>query len=378
MKIAIEAQRVFRKKKHGMDFVALELIRSLQKMDSENEYFVFVKPDEDKCLESSSNVHIIELGGGAYPIWEQRALPAAVKDHGCELLHCTSNTAPVNCPVPLVVTVHDIIYLESIILFKKEGSLYQKFGNLYRRWNVPKVVKNAAAITTVSQFEKSTIAARFPDLRDKIYAVYNGVSDHFQPVTDAETLNRVKKQYNLPEEFIFFLGNTDPKKNTPNVIKAYEIYLKEAASPLPLVMIDLGEAYFEAMMKQSRLPGLRENIHVTDYIKNTDLPAIYSMSSLFLYPSKRESFGIPMLEAMKCGVPVVTSNTSSMPEVSGDAAMQVNPGSPKSIAEATMKVLQNKQLQKQLITKGFERAQLFTWENMAKEMLGIYKNILQD
>ena len=110
MKIGIEGQRLFRVKKHGMDMVALELIKNLQAIDTTNEYFIFVKPDEDtSCLTPSPNFHIIELAGGSYPIWEQFALPRAAKKYGCEILHCTSNTAPVFCDIPLVVTLHDII-----------------------------------------------------------------------------------------------------------------------------------------------------------------------------------------------------------------------------------------------------------------------------
>ena len=112
MKIAIEAQRIFRTNKHGMDFVALETIRELQKIDHENEYFIFVAPGEDRCLEESENVHIIELKCPTYPLWEQVALPRAVKKIMPDLLHCTSNTAPLQCPVPLILTLHDIIYLE--------------------------------------------------------------------------------------------------------------------------------------------------------------------------------------------------------------------------------------------------------------------------
>ena len=111
MKIAIEAQRIFRTNKHGMDFVALESIRELQKIDHENEYFIFVTPGEDRCLEESENVHIIELKCPTYPLWEQVALPRAVKKIMPDLLHCTSNTAPLQCPVPLILTLHDILHL---------------------------------------------------------------------------------------------------------------------------------------------------------------------------------------------------------------------------------------------------------------------------
>ena len=111
MKIAIEAQRIFRPNKHGMDFVALESIRELQKRDDGNEYYILVAPGEDRCLEESSNLSIVEVKCPSYPLWEQIALPLAVKRLGADLLHCTSNTAPLWCPVPLVLTLHDIIYL---------------------------------------------------------------------------------------------------------------------------------------------------------------------------------------------------------------------------------------------------------------------------
>ena len=114
MKIGIEGQRIFRKKKHGMDMVALELIKNLQIIDQENEYFIFVKPDEDSSvLQETSNFKIIELNGGSYPTWEQIALPKAAKQYGCNILHCTSNTAPISTNIPLITILHDIIYMES-------------------------------------------------------------------------------------------------------------------------------------------------------------------------------------------------------------------------------------------------------------------------
>ena len=112
MKIAIEAQRIFRSNKHGMDFVALESIRELQKIDKENEYYIFVSPGNDRCLEETPNMHIIEVNCSTYPLWEQIALPRAVAKIKADLLHCTSNTAPIYCPVPLILTLHDIIFLE--------------------------------------------------------------------------------------------------------------------------------------------------------------------------------------------------------------------------------------------------------------------------
>jgi hypothetical protein len=127
MRIGIEAQRIFRPKKHGMDVVALELVRNLQQIDLKNKYFIFVKPDSDKqVIHETPNFHIIELNGGPYPTWEQIALPFAVKKYNCDILHCTSNTAPIFCPVPLIVTLHDIIYMEKNSLLQKKWELVSK------------------------------------------------------------------------------------------------------------------------------------------------------------------------------------------------------------------------------------------------------------
>ena len=158
----------------GMDFVALESIRELQQIDKINEYFILVSPGEDKCLDETSNFHIVEIRVPSYPLWEQIALPIALKKIKPDLLHCTSNTAPLFCNVPLVLTLHDIIFLE-----KKHGktlSMYQKLGRVYRRLIVPKILKKCKRIITVSNFECKHITETLGLNPAIIQAVYNGYS----------------------------------------------------------------------------------------------------------------------------------------------------------------------------------------------------------
>ncbi|HKK10081.1 MAG TPA: glycosyltransferase family 1 protein [Bacteroidales bacterium] len=378
MKIGIEGQRLFRKKKHGMDMVALELIKNLQLIDKENEYVVFVKPDEDnEALQPTGNFKIVELEGGSYPFWEQKALPKAAEEEGCDLLHCTSNTAPVKSKVPVMITLHDIIYMESISIFKKSGTWYQKFGNLYRRIVVPKVVKKSKKIITVSQFERERIRKFFNFNEDdkRLVAVYNGVSRHFNPVTDESIREEVRTKYDLPEKYLFFLGNTDPKKNTEGVLKAYANYVEQSDDPAMLVMLDYEEWALNKVLADIGKKHIRKHIFLPGYIVNTDLPAIYSMATIFLYPSLRESFGIPMLEAMGCGTPVITSNTSSMPEVSGGKAKIVDPYQPQQITEAIFELMNDPSLRQKLVEEGLQQAAKFTWKNMAKDVKAIYEEI---
>lgn len=379
MIIGIEAQRIFRKKKHGMDMVVLELIRNLQSIDNINQYVLFIKPDEDDdVIKESVNFKIVRLNGGLYPFWEQFALPKAAKAAGCQILHCTSNTAPIFSAIPLVVTLHDIIYMESSYLkiLQGTGSWYQKFGNIYRKLVVPKIVKMSNKIITVSHFEKNRIGQFFGMEGDsRLVAVYNGVSEHFKPVNDLVELKRVKEKYHLPDRYFFFLGNTDPKKNTRGTLKAFSDFLKQTGLNLKLVMLDYDRQELEKLLEDIGDKGLIDQIILTGYVVNTDLPAIYCQCELFLYPSLRESFGIPMLEAMACGTPVITSNTSSMPEVAGIAAAIIDPFKPEEITAAMIKIISDQKIRDSMIEKGFAQAANFSWKAMAQNVLAIYNQI---
>jgi len=378
MRIAIEGQRLFRPKKHGMDFVALELVRNIQEIDKKNEYVVFVKPDADICLKSGGQVTVVPLDGGAYPVWEQYSLPHAAKKYGCDLLHCTSNTAPVySNGVPLVVTLHDIFFLESHSILTKGYTTYQKFGNLYRRWVVPAVVKKARKIITVSYSEKNRIMHFFKLPENRVSVIYNGVSPFFKPGTDPIRLEESRNKYSLPERFLFFLGNTDPKKNTKGVLTAYAKFIRECDQKVPLVIADYPEASLLEILQEIHEPEATAHIHRLDYIRNTDLPGIYSMADLFLYPSFKESFGIPILEAMACGTPVITSNVFSMPEIAGNAAMLVDPNTPYDLTRAMNQLMAEPDKRKDMIRKGFEQVKRFSWKQMAEDYIRLYEEVLK-
>ena len=375
MKIGIEGQRLYRPKKHGMDMVALELIKNLQLIDKVNEYVIFVKPDADNtCIPAAPNFKIVELGGGPYPTWEQIALPKAAENEGCDILHCTSNTGPIFCKVPLVTILHDIIYLESVSILKKGGTWYQKFGNMYRRWVVPTIAKKSVRVVTVSNFEKERIK-NFMGLGSNLVAIYNGVGEHFKKIEDAKILSEAKLKYKLPDNFMFFLGNTDPKKNTPNVLKAFAEFNAVSKTKYKLVMLDFEENALLQILKDINHSELRSDIVMTGYVPNAEMPAIINQCKVFLYPSLRESFGIPILEGMACGVPVITSNTSSMPEIAGDAAAIVDPLKPEQIVEAIKKIVSDEPYCKALCEKGMLRSNDFSWKRMAEKYLDLYKEV---
>lgn len=370
MRIGIEAQRIFRKNKHGMDYVVLQEIKELQQFDTHNEYFVFVAPGEDRCLEDSKNVHIIEIGGNIYPIWEQITLPKAVCELKLDLLHCTSNTAPIWCSVPLVLTLHDIIFMEP--RDKSNKSLYQNMGWLYRRLVVPRILKKCKYIITVSDFERNNIITRLGIPSERMVMIYNGYNEWFKPLKD---LDMKYRKYIKEPGYFFFLGNTDPKKNTERTLIAYSKYLELSKVKRKLLMADLDKSYLDDIIVKNHIENIYPNIQMPGYIVNSDLPYIYNNAFAFLYTSLRESFGIPLLEAMACGTPVITSNTSSMPEIGGRNAILVNPESPGEIAQMMIKLEKDRDFYDQQKELGIKRAKLFSWRQTAEQLLEVYERV---
>lgn len=373
MRIGIEAQRIFRKNKHGMDFVVLQEIKELQKMDTPHEYFVFVKPGVDRCIESSEHVHIIEVNCPSYPLWEQWALPCAARKAGVDILHCTSNTAPIWCDIPLVLTLHDIIFLEP--RDKKNKSIYQNLGYFYRRWNVPRILKKCRRIITVSDFELGNIKQKLQLPDSQLKMIYNGYNEWFRPI---ENDKQQYRKYIADAGYFFFLGNTDPKKNTERTLVAYAKYLELSEVKRPLLMADLDQEYLNGIIERNGIEAIRDHIVMPGYIINSDLPYIYNNAFAFLYTSLRESFGIPLLEAMACGTPVITSNKSSMPEIAGHDAILINPESSDEIALKMLQLERDTDFYQRQKAVGLERAKLFSWRKTTENLLRLYEDVYKE
>ena len=370
MKIGIEAQRIFRANKHGMDYVVLQEILQLQQIDRDNEYYVLVSPGPDRCVTSTDRMHVVEVPMPSYPLWEQVALPLAVRRTGVEMLHCTSNTAPLWCHVPLVLTLHDIIFLEP--RDKTNRSLYQNLGWLYRRLVVPRILDKCRRIITVSQYEKDNIMRRLGIDEQRMAMIYNGYNDYFRPLSDTAG---IYKQYIDRQGYIFFLGNTDPKKNTERTLVAYARYVEQSTVKRPLLMADLDRDYLDDIIARNHIGHIRPLLHLPGYISNSHLPYVYNGAFAFLYTSLRESFGIPLLEAMACGTPVITSDTSSMPEIGGRQAILVDPTSPDAIASMLLRLETDAAFYEEKRKVGLERATHFSWEQTARQLLSLYNEV---
>lgn len=372
MRIAIEAQRIFRKEKHGMDFVALETIRELQRREDDNDYYILVAPGDDPCLDQSLNVHVVEVKCPTYPLWEQVALPYAIKRLNVDLLHCTSNTAPLWCPVPLVLTLHDIIYLNS--KRPKGMSAYQSLGWHYRQWNVPRIINRCDAVMTVSNKEQERILQYFPQLADKLTVAHNGINSSFQ-LLPSKKVESVVKHYIDDQDYLLHLGNTDARKNTRGVLQAYAQYHQQSASPRKLILTGLRYDLVQTLLQELHLEQYTSQIICPGYIPGEDLPSLYNGAFAFLFPSFQEGFGIPIIESMACGTPVITSNCSAMPEVAGEKGLFVNPHQPQEIANAILRLEQDSDFYKEQQSYGLEHAHKYSWADTANEWISVYKKV---
>lgn len=377
MKIGIEVQRLFRKKKFGIETSSLELIKNLIQVEPNHEYVIFAKNDEDRaCLTESKNVKIKLVSGRLFADFEQIFLPIAARNERVDLLHCTGNTAPYFCSAPIIQTLHDVIFMDAI---PEEDSFYQRFGNHYRRKIVPNITHRSKAVITVSEYEKERIINRLGIARDKVHVVYNGINEkRFFKQTDRSHFQAVQTKYSLPESFILFLGNPSFRKNSSRVIEAYVNYAAKADNPIPLVTPGLPQKFVADKLRELQYPYDNKTFITPGYIDDNDLPSVYGASKIFLFPSLSEGFGMPVIEAMACGTPVITSNTSSMPEIAGNAARLVDPLNASEIADAIISLSVNEALRVKNIQNGFINAAKFKWTHAAEKVLNLYKAVLQE
>jgi glycosyltransferase involved in cell wall biosynthesis len=272
--------------------------------------------------------------------------------------------------VPKIVTIHD---LTPLILPETHGTRFR----LWWRWKFTlKLVKNRIDhVIAVSESTKNDCINYLDIPKEKITVIHNAVDDIFKPLIDKQKIeNHLKKEYNIDHPFILFVGTLEGRKNVPQLINAfYEV--KKMGLNHKLILVGMkgwkSEPIFEAIEKL----GLKDEIIFPGYIPTSDLVKLYNVADVFVYPSLYEGFGLPPLEAMSCGCPVITSNTSSLPEVVGDAGILVDPHDTDGLAKAIYEVLSDNELRNQLVENSLERAKMFSWEKVAQETWKVYENM---
>ncbi|MFO7166958.1 MAG: glycosyltransferase family 1 protein [Chloroflexota bacterium] len=295
--------------------------------------------------------------------WEQLLAPALLRLGRADVYHGVLNVMPLACPVPAVVTIHDL----SAFLFPHT---FRRVNRTYTRWAIRVSCRRAAHLIAVSEFTKREIVRWMRVPPERITVTYDAVDARFAPPDPAE-VERFRRAKGLPERFVLFLGTLEPRKNIPLLLDAYAMIARSTDAPL-IIAGSKGWLY-EPILARAEQLGLGDRLRFAGYVDQAEQHLWYAAATLFAFPSLYEGFGMPPLEAMACGTPVVVSSSSSLPEVVGDAALTVSPSDPEELAEAMHRLLADGELRQELRARGLRQAQRFSWRETAERTLAVYQ-----
>ncbi len=369
----------------GMGQHLFHLLEGLDSLDDKESQYVLLSPRfrraytvqvpqlSDRFREVEVVSALARLGENVEQVWwEQAGIVRAGLREKIHILHSPYWSSPLFSAWPTVVTIHDVIqFVLPEYAWRKISRLY--FGLVSRS------ARRAQAIITVSECSRRDIVKILGIPPERIQVIGNAVDASFHPVRDAWLLASVRERYGIGPRFILYFGGFDLRKNLPRLIEAYARLPQETRKSYPLVIAGryqhLGHPLYPDPRQTVQWLGLEGQVLFTGQIREQDKAPLYSAATVFTFPSLYEGFGIPVLEAMACGTPVLTSNLSALPEVAGDAGLLVDPYSVEAIAEGLAALLDDRERREELARRGLERARLFTWRQVAEQTLRVYRQL---
>ena len=370
MRIAIDAHSVGTKL-GGNESYAINLIEALAQIDSSNDYTIYVTTDEARTRFHNRwpNFKVRSTLPHTPLIRIPLTLSAELRKNPVDLLH-VQFTAPPFCPCPVVVSIHDLS-------FEHLPQTFNRRSRTQLRLTVRHSARRAARILSLSEHTRRDIIETYGINEDHVDAIPLAAPDHFAPVHDKAELQRVRHNYGIDGDYILSVGSIQPRKNLARLIKAYASLRGDSSVKKVPKLVLAGKCawLYDETLRALEESGAKEAVVLTGYVPELDLPALYSGALCFVYPSYFEGFGLPPLEAMKCGTPVVVGNKTSLPEVVGDAALMVDPFDVGAIGAAIKQLINDSELRGKLSIKGQERANAFNWQETARRTLAVYKEV---
>jgi len=383
MKIGIDIRCLSDGKRTGVEEYTINLLENLFELDKKNQYILFANSYHDSHFDARIFSHFknVSVRRFHFPnkllnfcFWYLRW---PLVDHmlgGVDIFFMPNiNFIALSKKTKLVLTVHDLSYE----IFPETFSFKRRAWHHFI--NPRSLCKRADQIIAVSDSSRADIISRYGIAPQKIQRIYNGVPDEMEQLDRNDPkLIEVKEKYHLPFNFIFYLGTIEPRKNIPAIVKAYDQLrsLKNPQLDKYKLVIAGGKGWkIENILDDMRKARFTNDIIFTSCITNEDKAAVYTLASLFVYPSFFEGFGIPVLEAMRCGVPVVTSNCSSLPEVVDQGAIMIDPDKPEELYLAMKEILLNREFHSQLSQQGLRQAVRFNWRTSAREALELFEKM---
>ena len=357
----------------GIGVYTHQLLKNLNLIDKENEYYPIHYLEKNIDVYNQNKDIIIPknrfvTGWGNNMLWRYFTLPLHLKKYSLDVIHDPYELGAFTFGGSFrkIITVHDLTPL----LFP---SLLKKMDVIFHRLLLKKTINNADKIITVSYHTQKDLITYLNVPKDKIKVIYNGNDARFQPLNYIE-ISKVREKYKLPERFILSVGGLHPIKNISRLLKAYNLSRRNGLNH-KLVIVGMVMDKVSEIFQTLKGLNLEDQVIFTGKVPDNDLVGLYNSADLFIYPCLYAGFGLPPLEAMSCGTPVIASNNSSLPEVVGDAGLLINPYDITEIADAINNIITDDDLRKNLIKKGLKRSKQFNWSKSAYETLEVYKEV---
>jgi glycosyltransferase involved in cell wall biosynthesis len=357
--------------KAGVGRFVCELLNALAQLDRVNEYVVYTTEFGKQQLSVGANftVHAISLPRPIRLAWEQLVLPWLLRRHRAELLHGQGFTLPLFTACRSLVTIYDMTWFS-------HGDTHERIKTLYFRALIPPSLRRAAHILTISDSARDDLLARFPEFEGRVTTTLGGVAEVFYRPAPGNAIDAVLARYGIRRPFVLSVGMIQPRKNLPRLIEAFALLCRDASVPHCLVICGGKGWQFDEVFATVENLGLASRVVFTGFVPDEDLLHLYAACDAFAYPSLYEGFGLPVVEAMAAGAPVLTSDNSSLREVAGDAALLCDPRSVEDIAGKLRRLIEDRSLRQTLVERGRARAQQFTWLATARRTLDAYRGAL--
>lgn len=385
MRIGIDARFLTHPQLGGFKTYTENLIAALAEVDQDNQYFLYLdrEPDQTTNIPDKPNFSYRVVPGGIPflgMVWrEQILLPRWAAKDNLDLLHSPCLSSPLVIGCAAIVTIHDVIWHSPKRFTGNDGkpvSIKRALQDWYYRVVPNLAAKNAHTIITVSETSKKDIVQILGVPSEKIYVTYEAASADFREIRDEDQIAAIREKYNLTSDFILALGSADPRKNMHTLIKAYKMLPAPVQERYQLVIVWNHGLLSSSIDQEVEAASLCDRVKFLEWISNEDLVLLYNAASLFAFPSRYEGFGLPLLEAMACGTPIVAANNSSIPEIADKAALLSETEDAQSLAEMIKLALSDEAVRDDLITKGFKRAAFFAWDKCALQTIDVYKHAL--
>jgi glycosyltransferase involved in cell wall biosynthesis len=369
MRIAIDA-RLSYYVQAGITQYTLNLIRALADIDHENEFSIWQRRPDQRSIVEQKNFRRVPLWAPPHHPLEQYVLGVELSLRSKQdVIHCTDFIPPFYYRGPTVVTVHDLAFLLYPHFLTRKAARY--YGLIDR------AVRHAEHVIAVSEATKRDIVRLTGTPETKITVIYEAADSLYKPVDDQQALARIRAQYHLPEQFVLFVGTIEPRKNLPTLIRAFHGLVEKYKTSADLAIVGRRGWLYDDVYNLVEQLDLEDRVHLLGRVPTLDLLYLYNASRMLVLPSYYEGFGLPPLEAMACGVPVIVSDTSVMPEVVGDAALRVPHEDVEGFTVAMNRLLTDNDLRADMIAKGKKRVKCFSWERAARETLDVYKKVAE-